>query len=91
MENKTDNGVIINFNLLGVITAYGLLATSIWITDIPLSAKGYWAMGVLLLTLALVNFVKYRFDDRLKEDRIQRLEEAKNEKLLEEYVNDSAA
>ena len=78
-------------SLSGSSAADGLLATSIWITDIPLSAKGYWAMGVLLLTLALVNFVKYRFDDRLKEDRIQRLEEAKNEKLLEEYVNDTAA
>ena len=46
-------------------------------------------MGVLLLILALVNFVKYRFDDRLKEDRIQRFGEAK--KLLEGYVNDTAA
>jgi hypothetical protein len=41
-----------------------------------------------LLTLALVNFVKYRFDDRLSEDRIQRLEDARNEKLLSDYVSD---
>ncbi len=45
-------------------------------------------MGVLLLTLSLVNFVKYRFDDRLHEDRLQRLEDARNEKLLEEYVSE---
>ena len=85
---KPDNAMIVNFNLLGVIAAYTLLAMSIWITDIPLSAKGYWGMGVLLLTLSLVNFVKYRFDDRLREDRLQRLEDAKNEKLLEDYVSD---
>lgn len=89
MEQKTDNTLIINFNLLGVLAAYVLLSISIWITEIPLSAKGFWGIGVLLLTLSLVNFVKYRFDDQLREDRINRLEEAKNEKLLEEYVTET--
>ena len=89
MENKTDNSLIINFNLMGVLAAYVLLAMSIWITDIPLSAKGFWGISVLLLTLSLVNFVKYRFNDQLREDRLQRLEEAKNDKLLEEYVAES--
>ena len=91
MNKQTDNTLIINFNLLGVIVAYGMLALSIWITDIPLSAKGYWGMGVLLLTLSLANFIKYRIEDRMREDRINRLEDAKNEKLLEEYVTDQAA
>ena len=91
MHKQTDNTLIINFNLLGVIVAYGMLALSIWITDIPLSAKGYWGMGVLLLTLSLTNFIKYRIEDRIREDRINRLEDAKNEKLLEEYVTDQAA
>lgn len=91
MHNQSDNTLIINFNLLGVIVAYGMLALSIWITEIPLSAKGYWGMGVLLLTLSLTNFIKYRIEDRMREDRINRLEDAKNEKLLEEYVTDQAA
>ena len=89
MNTKSDNSLIINFNLLGVVAAYVLLGLSIWISDIPLSAKGFWGIGVLLLTLSLVNFVKYRFDDRLREDRLQRLEDAKNEKLLEEYVSEN--
>ncbi len=88
MENQNDNTLIINFNLLGVVAAYVLLAISLWITDIPLSAKGYWGIAILLLTLSLVNFVKYRFDDRLRQDRLQRLEDAKNDKLLEDYVSD---
>ena len=88
MENHTDNSLIINFNLLGVVAAYVLLGMSIWITEIPLSAKGVWGIGVLLLTLSLVNFVKYRFDNQLREDRLKRLEDAKNEKILEEYVSD---
>ena len=90
MENHTDNSLIINFNLLGVMAAYVLLGMSIWITEIPLSAKGFWGIGVLLLTLSLVNFVKYRFDNQLREDRLKRLEDAKNEKILEEYVSDAS-
>ncbi|MDD9922643.1 MAG: hypothetical protein OXQ92_10255 [Boseongicola sp.] len=91
MEMKTDNTVILNFNLLGVLVAYGMLAMSIWITDIPLSAKGYWGMGVLLLTLSLVNFVKYRFEEKIRQDRLRQLEDAKNEKLLEDYVNENVS
>ena len=89
-NNRTDNGVIMLFNLAGVVVAYGMLALSLYMSpDVPLSTKGYWGLGILLLTLALVNFVKYRFDDRLSEDRIQQLEEARNEKLLSDYVGDS--
>jgi hypothetical protein len=45
-------------------------------------------MGVLLLTLSLVNYVKYKFEERLRADRLERLESARNDKLLEEYVTD---
>jgi len=91
-NHKTDNTAIMRFNGLGVAVAYAMLALSLYMSpDVPLSTKGYWGIGILLLTLSLVNFVKYRFEERLSEDRIQRLEEAKNEKLLEEFVNDKAA
>ena len=43
-----------------------------------------------MLTLALVNFVKYRFDEKLSEDRVRRLEEARDEKLLSDYVSDAS-
>ena len=46
------------------------------------------AIAILMLTISLVNFVKYRFDARLRQDRLQRLEDPKNDKLLEDYVND---
>ena len=66
-----------------------LLGISLWLsTDVPLSTKGFWGIGILLLTLSVVNFVKYRFDVRLSEDRLARLEEARNEKLLAEYVGE---
>ena len=45
-------------------------------------------MGIVLLTLSLINLVKYRFDARAYEDRIRQLEEARNERLLEDFVSD---
>lgn len=84
-----DNGLIQTLNISGVVAAYVLLAISLWLSiDVPLATKGYWGMGVLLLTLSLVNVVKYRFDAQASIDRIQQLEEAHNERLLAEFVTD---
>lgn len=89
MFSKTDNSLIMFVNGLGVAVAYGMLGISLWLsTEVPLATKGFWGMAVLMLTLALVNFVKYRFDEKMSEDRIQRIEDAKNEKLLEDYVGE---
>lgn len=89
-STKSDNALIMFFNGAAVLVAYGMLGLSLYLsTDVPFSTKGFWGISVLLLTLALVNFVKYRFDDRLSVDRVQRLEEARNEKLLSDYVTDS--
>jgi hypothetical protein len=86
-SNRNDNGLIILFNAAGVVIAYGILALSLYMSpDVPLSTKGYWGIGILLLTLSLVNFVKLRFDVRLSEDRVTRHEEARNERILSEYV-----
>lgn len=89
-RNRSDNALIMFVNGAGVAVAYGMLAISLWLsTDVPLATKGFWGMAVLMLTLALVNFVKYRFDEKMSEDRINRIEEARNEKLLSEYAGDS--
>jgi len=87
---KNDNGLIINLNMGGVLIAYVLLAISLWLsTDVPLATKGYWGMGILLLTISLINVVKYRMDAKLTDDRIRLLEDAKNERLLAEFVTDT--
>jgi len=86
---KSDTGLIMALNGLGVVAAYTLLALSLYLSvDVPLSTKGYWGMGVVLLTLSLINLVKYRFDTRALEDRIRQIEEARNEKLLEDFVGE---
>ncbi|MEJ6389292.1 hypothetical protein [Gymnodinialimonas ulvae] len=91
MFDRHHNTLILNLNFIGVGLAYALLALSLWLsTDVPLATKGYWAMGIFLLTLSLINVVKYRFDMRLDEDRLKRIEDARNEKMLEEAIKDAA-
>jgi hypothetical protein len=90
-RNNTDNSLIMLINAVGVVVAYGMLGLSLWLsTEVPLATKGFWGMSVMMLTLALVNFVKYRFEERMSEDRINRIEEARNEKLLSEYVGEKS-
>jgi len=88
MNNQ--NAVYITFNALGIATAYGMLALSVWLAPIDLSTKGYWGMGIFLLTLSLVNFVKYRLEDRMQQERIFKLEAAKNEKIIQDYIAPNA-
>jgi len=90
MTNQySENGLIILLNMAGVIAAYALLGLSLYMsTDVPLATKGYWGMGIILLTLSLINVVKYRFDVRSSDDRIRKIEDAKNEKLLEDMILD---
>ncbi|HGG64469.1 hypothetical protein [Profundibacter sp.] len=88
-NTSTDNKLIILLNAAGVIAAYVLLIISLYkSTEVPLATKGFWGIGVLMLTISLVNFVKYLFDARMNNDRIRQLEDAKNEKLLEDFVSD---
>ena len=76
MQNeRNDNTLIMLINVAGALLAYGLLGASLYLsTEVPLSTKGYWGMGVLMLTISLINVVKYRFDWRSSEDRIRRIE-----------------
>ena len=89
MTDRNDNALIVLLNMVGVAVAYGLLGISLWLsTEVPLATKGFWGMGILLLTLSLINVVKYRFDARFSEDRIRKIEEVRNEKMLEEALRD---
>lgn len=87
--NQQDTTVIQMLNMGGVVAAYVLLSISLWLsTEVPLATKGYWGMGIVLLTLSLINVVKYRFDAQASIDRIKQLEAAHNERLLAEFVTD---
>jgi hypothetical protein len=76
----------ITFNAACVAGAIALLCISLWLAPVDLSTKGYWGMGVLWLSGSLVNLVKYRNDDRTARESITKLENARNEKLIKDYV-----
>lgn len=80
------NQTYILFNTVSVGAAYFMLALSLWLAPVDLSTKGYWAMGVLLLTGSLVNLVKYRTDERISAETTAKIEKARNDKLISEYV-----
>ena len=82
-----NNSVYITFNGAAVAAAYVMLGLSLWLAPINLSTKGYWAMGILLLTASLVNLVKFRMEQHLADETVSRIEKAKNEKILSEYVS----
>ncbi|ASP19103.1 hypothetical protein ANTHELSMS3_00382 [Antarctobacter heliothermus] len=87
--DRNENSLILFINFAGVALAYGLLGISLWLsTEVPLSTKGFWAMGVFMLTISLINVVKYRFDFRMSEDRLRRIEDVRNEKMLEDALKD---
>lgn len=89
MNRNNDNNLILFLNGAGVAVAYLLLGISLWLsTEVPLATKGYWGMGIVLLTLSLINVVKYRFDAKSNEDRIRRIEDARNDKLLEDALKE---
>ncbi|MEO1200226.1 MAG: hypothetical protein AAFX39_13490 [Pseudomonadota bacterium] len=83
------NRTYMTFNLCCVVAAYAMLGLSLWLAPVNLATKGYWAMGILLLTGSLVNFVKFRMDERISEEMTTKIEKARNEKLISEYVAQS--
>lgn len=76
----------ITFNAACCAAAYFMMGISLWLAPVNLSTKGFWAMAVLFLTGSLVNLVKYRMDQRREQETVSKVEKAKNEKLLSEYV-----
>ena len=90
MNGNNSTSIYILFNGAAVLTAYVMLSLSVWLAPVDLSTKGYWGMGIFLLTLSLVNFVKYRLEDRMQQERIFKLEAAKNEKIIQDYIAPNA-
>ena len=86
MNSMSGNQVYVLFNAIGVVTAYTMLAMSVHLAPVDLSTKGYWGMGIFLLTCALVNLIKFRLEDRMQQERLYKLEAAKNEKIISDYI-----
>jgi hypothetical protein len=88
MNSLSGNQIYVLFNAIGVVTAYVMLAMSVHLAPVDLSTKGYWGMGIFLLTCALVNLIKFRLDERAQQERLYKLEAAKNEKIISDYITE---
>ena len=84
--NREANTIYVVFNFACVAAAISLLCISLWLAPVDLSTKGYWGMGVLWLCGSLINMIKYRMEDRFSQESVARLEAARNEKLIQDYV-----
>ena len=79
----------INYNYVCVGVAYAMLALSLYLMPINLATKGYVAMGIIFLSGSLVNLVKTLSDLKVQADLSNKIERAKHDKLLQEYVTNS--
>jgi len=77
----------INFNYTCVATAYVMLALAIAYMPVDLATKGYIAMGLFFLSGSLVTLVKTLHDVRVGTEFTTKLEKARQEKILNEYVS----
>jgi hypothetical protein len=87
--NSDNNQIYVIFNACGVVASLFLLSLSLWLAPVDIATKGYWGMGIVLLMASLVNFVKYRMDQRIQQDVVRQIEAAKNERILKEYVSNT--
>ena len=88
MNGNNSTSIYILFNAAAVLTAYVMMSLSVYLAPVDLSTKGYWGMGIFLLTCALVNLIKFRLDDRVQQERLFKLEAAKNEKIIQDYITE---
>lgn len=76
----------INYNYLCVFVAFALLGASLFFMPVNFATKGYLAMGIVFLSGSLVTLVKTLHDIRVSSEVSHKLERAKQDKLLQEYV-----
>ncbi|MEO1014498.1 MAG: YiaA/YiaB family inner membrane protein [Pseudomonadota bacterium] len=79
----------INFNYLCVSVAFFMLGASIFLMPVNLATKGYLAMGIVFLSGSLVTLVKTIHDLRIQKEVSSKLERAKQDRLLKEYVENN--
>ncbi|MEL6361173.1 MAG: YiaA/YiaB family inner membrane protein [Pseudomonadota bacterium] len=79
----------ITFNYACVFVAFVMLGLSLVLMPVNLATKGYVAMGVIFLSGSLVTLVKTMHDLRVSQDVSSKIERAKQDKLLQEFVQNN--
>lgn len=87
MQDHSKAWIVFNYGC--VATALFLLSLSLFLMPVDLSTKGYVGMGIVFLSGSLVSLVKTLYDVRTASETHNKLEQAKQEKILSEFVTNS--
>ena len=71
-----------SFTIFSFVVAIGMMAGGIWSLEASFAAKGFYAMASIMLVHASITITKTLRDDEEASRFINRLDEARTEKLL---------
>ena len=72
----------INFNIISFVIAGGMMAGGIFFMDAGFAAKGFYAMSALMLVHTSISITKTLRDVEEGKKFLNKIEDAKTEKLL---------
>jgi hypothetical protein len=81
-ENATHSGAWISFTYINMIASLALTLGGLFFLPIDLWIKGYMLMGVTMLTTSTVILTKTLRDRQESSRLVNKIEEAKTERLL---------
>ncbi|MDZ7823616.1 MAG: YiaA/YiaB family inner membrane protein [Ahrensia sp.] len=74
------------FTVVSFIIAAGMMAGGIYFLEASFAAKGFYAMSALMLVHTSISITKTMRDNEEANRFINKIEEAKTEKLLKDYT-----
>lgn len=81
----------INFNYLAFTIAAGMMAGGIFFMDAGFAAKGFYSMAAIMLVHTAITVTKTLRDNQESGKLINKIEDAKTEKLLMDINRSEAA
>ncbi len=83
--NPKDSQAWKAFTMVSFIIAAGMQAGGIYFLDASFAAKGFYAMSALMLVHTAISITKTLRDSEEASKMVNRIEDAKTEKLLTEF------
>ena len=80
-----------NFTMLSFVIAAGMMAGGIFFLEASFAAKGFYAMSAIMLVHTTVSITKTLRDKEEAGRLVNKLEDAKTEKLLMDISREEAA
>jgi len=87
----THSSAWMNFTLASFVIAAGMMAGGIFFMDASFAAKGFYSMSALMLVHTSISITKTLRDNQESSKLINKIEDAKTEKLLMDINRPDAA